>query len=152
VPPSATLHRPFPVKLTIQNRQSTRSADLILSTESTPAAEGGGFIIAGPKQCRLPTLLPNSSVEVKFNVVPMVCGVGKLPGFKLLDRRGATGEEGGATTGEETIKFESVQVVDERLDARDEEGTDLLLYVPGAVDPADLAALAQGRLNASNLD
>ncbi|KAG8930220.1 hypothetical protein FRC01_003141 [Tulasnella sp. 417] len=136
VPPSATLHRPFPVKLTIQNRQSTRSADLILSTESTPAAEGGGFILAGPKQCRLPTLLPNSSVEVKFNVVPMVCGVGKLPGFKLLDRRGATGEEPSSSTGEETIKFESVQVVDERLDARDEEGADLLLYVPGAVNPA----------------
>lgn len=136
VPPSATLHRPFPVKLTIQNRQSTRSGDIILSTESTPAVEGGGFIIAGPKQCRLPTLLPNSSVEVKFNVVPMVCGVGKLPGFKLLDRRAATGEEGGAATGEETIKFESVQVVDERLDARDEDGTDLLLYVPGTVDPA----------------
>lgn len=75
-------------------------------------------------------------MEVKFNVVPMVCGVGKLPGFKLLDRRGATGEEGGATTGEETIKFESVQVVDERLDARDEEGTDLLLFVPGEADPA----------------
>ncbi|KAG9008676.1 hypothetical protein FRB90_008778 [Tulasnella sp. 427] len=144
VPPSATLHRPFPVTLTVQNRQSIRSADLILSSESTPAAEGGGFIIAGPKQCRLPTLLPNSSVEVKFNVVPMVCGIGKLPGFKVLDRRGAGGGQdvqittasAGGATGEETIKFESVQVVDERLDARDEEGVDLLLYVPGAVDPA----------------
>ncbi|KAG8955611.1 hypothetical protein FRC04_007602 [Tulasnella sp. 424] len=138
VPPSATLHRPFPVTLTIQNRQSTRSADLILSTESTPAAEGGGFIIAGPKQCRLPTLLPNSSVEVKFNVVPMVCGVGKLPGFKVLDRRGAGGDDGpggAVTTGEETIKLEAVQIVDEGLDSRDEEGVDLLLYVPGAAGP-----------------
>lgn len=85
-------------------------------------------------------------MEVKFNVVPLVCGAGKLPGFKVLDRRGAGGEDGGtAATGEETIKFETVEVVDESLDARNEEGVDLLLYVPATADGAGARKLEAKR-------
>lgn len=138
LPPSARLHRPFPATLSVQNRHPSRTADLVLQTESADA-----FIVAGPRTLRLPTLLPGTSVDVRLNVVPLMAGTTcRLPSFKVLDRRqrgpAAQPPPAGAESREEAVTLEAVQVIDERSDARDEEGADLSIHVPSAADPRQL--------------
>lgn len=81
-PPSALLHQPCTLKLTVQNRQKARTADLFLQVESSEA-----FVLAGPRQTRLPTLLPGTSEDIYYNAIPLLCGRVKLPTFKIHDRR-----------------------------------------------------------------
>jgi len=123
IPPSAQLHRPFAAVLTVQNRSTSRAADLILQTEASDA-----FVVAGPRMSRLPTLLPWSSVEVRLNLVPLLCGTRKLPMFKVYDRRQNGPARATATgDGEDTVVMEEVLVVDELSDMRSEDVTDLPL-------------------------
>ncbi|KAG8957730.1 hypothetical protein FRC03_009851 [Tulasnella sp. 419] len=135
-PATAKLHQPVPITLTIQNRQAAHTADLILQTESSEA-----FVIAGPRSCRLPTLLPSTSVDVRFNVVPLMCGMCRLPTFKVFDRR-RLGLQPQDSEGEETIVMQPVPIVDERWDLRrsDKDEKELPLHVPasgGLLSPRD---------------
>ncbi|KAG9036541.1 hypothetical protein FRB95_008596 [Tulasnella sp. JGI-2019a] len=133
--PSARLHQPFTLVLRIQNRSFSRTADLILQTEASDA-----FVAAGPKSSRLPTLLPTSSVDIRFNLVPLMCGSRRLPTFKVFDRR-RSGPPPAPTLGDasaDTVVLERVQVIDEHMDARSEDGTDLLLFVEGSRAPGQL--------------
>ncbi|KAF8331398.1 Gryzun, putative trafficking through golgi-domain-containing protein [Cantharellus anzutake] len=81
-PPSANLHQPFILTLSVQNRQRFRTADLYLDVDSSEA-----FVLAGPRHTRLPTLLPGMSEEVFFNLIPLSTGEVRLPTFKVHDRR-----------------------------------------------------------------
>lgn len=132
VPLLASLHRPFAATLHIQNRSPSRTADLVLQVESSEA-----FVVAGPKAIRLPTLLPSTSVQVRFNLVPLQCGMGRLPTFKVFDRRQRTPTQPEAV-GEATITLDVVPIIDEQSEARDEAGVDLLLHVPSTEDPRQL--------------
>ncbi|KAG8926956.1 hypothetical protein FRC02_008562 [Tulasnella sp. 418] len=91
------------------------------------------FVIAGPRSCRLPTLLPSTSVDVRFNVVPLMCGMCRLPTFKVFDRR-RLGLQPQDSEGEETIFMQPVPIVDERWDLRrsDKDEKELPLHVPAA--------------------
>ncbi len=129
VPPSSRLHQPFIISLTVQNRNAIRTADLLLQTESLEA-----FVVAGPKTCRLPTLLPGTSAEIRFSVVPLLCGHRKLPNFKVMNRRPQNAPPPSNTQGsesqvEDTVILEPVPVVEESLDARAGDGRNLLLWV-----------------------
>ncbi|KAG8862565.1 hypothetical protein FRB96_001122 [Tulasnella sp. 330] len=140
-PPSARLHQPFLVILRIQNRSSERTADLILQTEASDA-----FVVAGPKSSGLPTLLPASSIDVRFNLVPLMCGSCRLPTFKVFDRR-RSGPPLAPTANDpaaETVTLERVQVIDEQMDVRSEDGTDLLLLVESSGAPGQLEQKKDG--------
>jgi len=135
-PPTATLHRPFSITLQVQNRHPALTADLMLQVESSDA-----FVIAGPRMSKLPALLSESSVEVRFHVVPLLCGHVKLPNFKVFDRRklnhhasvisDSSNEDFDANG---TIVHRPVKVVDQRRDERNEEGMDLPLFTGSAED------------------
>jgi len=139
IPPSASLHRPFAATLIIQNRSPSRTADLVLQTESSEA-----FVVAGPRTSRLPTLLPGTSIDIRFNLVPLLCGTScRLPAFKIYDRRKRSGPPA-TTASDEVVTLDPVQIVDEHSDARDEKGVDLPIHIRSPDDPQQLELRKQG--------
>jgi len=81
-PPLGRLHHPFGLRLTVQNRRKFRTAEPILDVDSSEA-----FVLSGPRHARLPMLLPGTSDDVFFNLIPLSCGFVRLPTFKVHDRR-----------------------------------------------------------------
>ncbi len=81
-PPTAKLHEPFILTLSIQNRQYFRTADPYLDVDSSEA-----FVLAGPRHTRLPTLLPGMSEDIPYRLIPLSTGEIPLPTFKVHDRR-----------------------------------------------------------------
>ncbi|KAF8308283.1 hypothetical protein DL93DRAFT_2220330 [Clavulina sp. PMI_390] len=88
-PPSALLHEAFALTLVIHNRQRSRTADVYLDVDSSEA-----FVLAGPRHARLTTLLPGTSEEVRYRLMPLLTGVVKLPNFRVVDRRKQLGFAG----------------------------------------------------------
>ena len=112
VPTIATLHVPIPLRLTIRNNRPTRSANITVHIEFDTS---DGFVLAGLRSGRLPILLPGAEEEVRWNIVPVECGLVRVPRIRVVDRRVPFGApEGQRDEGE----GEQVEVVDLRRDAR----------------------------------
>ncbi|KAG9082241.1 hypothetical protein FRC07_014267, partial [Ceratobasidium sp. 392] len=82
LPPFTTLHTPFPLRLTIENRARTRTADIILTLETTEQ-----FVCAGPRTAHITAILPSTTTEVYFTAVPLSVGFIRLPRIRVQDRR-----------------------------------------------------------------
>ncbi|PIL33423.1 hypothetical protein GSI_04045 [Ganoderma sinense ZZ0214-1] len=115
-PTTARLHAAIPLRLTIRNRHPTRSANVTVQLE--PEASEA-FVVAGLRHGRMPILLPGAEESVTWNLIPVECGLVRVPNIKVLDRRSAVqvaqqqGEQG-------QPEGEEVRIVDVRWEARQE--------------------------------
>ncbi|KAG8739213.1 hypothetical protein FRC10_005870 [Ceratobasidium sp. 414] len=82
LPPFTTLHTPFSLHLTIENRARGRTADIILTLETTDQ-----FVCAGPRTAHIAAILPGTTTDVYFTVVPLSVGFIRLPRIRVQDRR-----------------------------------------------------------------
>ncbi|KAI0645251.1 Gryzun, putative trafficking through golgi-domain-containing protein [Trametes meyenii] len=117
-PTTARLHSPIALRLTIRNRHPTRSAAATVQLEPDGAAGKDAFVVAGPRNARVPVLLPGQDVCVVWNLIPIECGPVRVPRVRVLDRRSNEGDE--------------VEVVDTRWEARperveDEDGREVVV-------------------------
>lgn len=89
--PSASLHQPFDLSLTLTNHHPTRSYKLVLTLDSDPY-----FTIAGTRRLSIPFLLPGQTREwgCLARLVPQSVGRLKVPnvGVRVMDPQGAAGE------------------------------------------------------------
>lgn len=92
-PPAAQLHQAFSLDLTVQNQHPSRTADVYLDVDSSEA-----FVLAGPRHARLTTLLPGTSEQISYKLMPLLTGSVRLPVFRLYDRRKPLGLTGSAAT------------------------------------------------------
>jgi trafficking protein particle complex subunit 11 len=106
LPPTGFLHAPLPLHLTIRNRDPSLSYLISVSLEPDPT----GFVVAGLRSGKVQILMPGQEEKVCWCLVPVECGVVKVPKVKVVGRR----EEG---EGGEDV---SVRVVDVRWDMRRE--------------------------------
>lgn len=53
-------------------------------------------MLAGPRHARLTTLLPGTSEQISYKLMPLLTGIVKLPTFRLYDRRKPLGLGGSA--------------------------------------------------------
>lgn len=116
----------------MQNRQVARTADLFLQVESSE-----GFVLAGARQARLPTLLAGTSEDIFYNAIPLMCGRIRLPTFKIVDKRRTGVVRHDAVRDADAVADESavpVQVVlqgeEFRGSSEDEDGAHYLLVHP----------------------
>jgi hypothetical protein len=115
IPPTATLHVPITLTLTLRNYHPSRSANLTVQLE-LDASEG--FVIAGLRSGRVPILMPGSEEKLTWELIPIECGYVKVPRIKVMDlRRAAVSEAESGTEGVEA-KGEMVKVIDVRIDRR----------------------------------
>jgi hypothetical protein len=115
VPPTATLHVPTTLTLTLRNYHPSRSANVTVQLE-LDASEG--FVIAGLRSGRVPILMPGSEEKLTWELIPIECGYVKVPRIKVMDlRRAAVSETESGTEGVEA-KGEVVKVIDVRIDHR----------------------------------
>ncbi|KAI9062346.1 hypothetical protein FKP32DRAFT_1593495 [Trametes sanguinea] len=130
-PTTARLHTPIPLRLTIRNRHPTRTATATVQLEPDPTADG--FVVAGLRHGRIPILLPGQEETVSWNLIPVECGLVKVPKVKVLDRRNAVQVAGAqavaAAQGQPGIaevpaEGEEVEIVDVRWDGRPERVQD----------------------------
>ncbi|TFK21997.1 glutathione transferase omega-1 [Coprinopsis marcescibilis] len=116
VPPTAILHQPLTLTITVRNNNPTRSANVTvqLDPDATDA-----FVVAGLRAGRVTILLPGSEEKITWKLIPLDCGYVKLPRIKILDRRKvaqtATDEVQGGDGG---FAGEPVKIVDLRRDVR----------------------------------
>ncbi|KAI8973973.1 Gryzun, putative trafficking through golgi-domain-containing protein [Trametes punicea] len=138
-PTIAHLHSPIPLRLTIRNRHPTRTATATVQLEPDLAADA--FVVAGLRHGRVPVLLPGQEECITWNLIPVECGLVKVPGVKVLDRRNAVqvagaqagtgsaaGQQGATVEGQ--MEGDEVEIVDVRWDGRpermkDEEGNEV---------------------------
>lgn len=130
-PTTARLHVPIPLRLTVRNRHPTRTATPTVQIE--PDAMDA-FVIAGLRHGRMPVLLPGQEDALTWNLIPVQCGLVRVPRVKVLDRRSAVQLAGasagsGAAEGEQA-EGDDVEIVDVRWDGRpqrmlDEEGVEV---------------------------
>ncbi|KAF7321602.1 hypothetical protein MKEN_00681300 [Mycena kentingensis (nom. inval.)] len=122
VPTTAKLHVPIPLRVTVRNRQTSRSANVTIQLEPDPA---DGFVIAGLRSGRIPILLPGGEESLFWRLIPVECGNVRLPRMKIMDKRRAilsaqTQRESGT---ELETEGDIVKIVDVRLDrARERRG------------------------------
>ena len=81
----------------MRNRRPTKSANVVVQVEFDAA---DGFVLAGLRSGRVPVLLPGAEEELRWNMVPVECGLVRVPRIRVVDRRvgsgeGEEGEEGG---------------------------------------------------------
>ncbi|KAH7102159.1 Foie gras liver health family 1-domain-containing protein [Auriculariales sp. MPI-PUGE-AT-0066] len=129
-PTTACLHQIFPLRLVVQNRHPSRTADLSLQLEPNE-----NFVIAGPRAVHLPLIIAGAQHEFNFNLMPLLCGQHvRLPTIRLFDNRttrhvpssdpyAGTSDAPGVSA---TTEIERAQIVvrDSRIDVRLENGTD----------------------------
>lgn len=114
VPATAKLHVPVPMRLIVRNRRVSRSANVIVQVDFDAS---DGFVLAGLRSGRIPILLPGGEEVLTWNMIPVECGLVKIPRIKVTDRRTPVGAEPpGDFEGEE------VPVVDIRRGARSDAG------------------------------
>jgi trafficking protein particle complex subunit 11 len=129
IPPMAKLHKPMPVELTVRNRHPSRSANCVVQVDTDPS---DAFILAGLRSGRLPILLPGGEEKLSWQLIPLECGLVRLPKITVVDRRKAHTPEGEVETMGEMVK-----VVDVRWDERDAEGADPALVRRSSSESSD---------------
>ena len=109
VPPTAKLHTPFTLRLTVRNRQPTRSANVVVHLETD---NSDAFIAAGLRNGRLPIMLPGGEETVLWKLIPVECGFVRIPRMRVSDRR----TDPGSVADEPHDR--NVTIVDVRADER----------------------------------
>ncbi|TBU21299.1 Gryzun, putative trafficking through golgi-domain-containing protein [Dichomitus squalens] len=126
-PTTAHLHQPIPLRLTVRNRHPSRSANVTVRLE--PDAATDAFIVSGLRHGRMPILLPGAEENITWNLIPVECGLVRVPSIKVLDRRSAVQisqqtEQGIAGQGPPVQEGDEVRIVDVRWEARREAEED----------------------------
>ncbi|KAI0943837.1 hypothetical protein AcV7_001818 [Taiwanofungus camphoratus] len=85
-PPTAKLHNPIPLRLTIRNRHPIRSANITVHLEPDNA---DAFVVAGLRSGRMPILLPGGEDSIVWKLIPVECGFVKVPKIRVVDLRKA---------------------------------------------------------------
>ncbi|KAH9855996.1 Gryzun, putative trafficking through golgi-domain-containing protein [Lenzites betulinus] len=122
-PTTARLHTPIPLRLTLRNRHPTRTATATVQLEPDTA---DAFVVAGLRHGRMPVLLPGQEDALTWNLIPLQCGLVRIPRVKVLDRRSAVQLAGGTPPpgagGADAVQTEGdeVEIVDVRWDGRPE--------------------------------
>ncbi|KZT72294.1 hypothetical protein DAEQUDRAFT_722961 [Daedalea quercina L-15889] len=109
VPPTAKLHMPFTLRLTVRNRQPARAANAVVHLETD---NSDPFVLAGLRSGRLPILLPGAEEMLLWKLIPIECGLVRIPRIRVSDRR--------TDPGSEESQERSVRIVDMRVDERGE--------------------------------
>ncbi|KAJ7099520.1 Gryzun, putative trafficking through golgi-domain-containing protein [Mycena belliarum] len=112
VPPTAKLHVPLSLTITIRNRHPSRSANVTIQLEPDPS---DGFIVAGLRSGRIPILLPGGEEKLMWRLIPIECGYIRVPRMKIVDKRRAIASAQGPGAEVQT-EGEVVKIVDVRLD------------------------------------
>ena len=134
-PPLVHLHQPFTLELSIRNRHPTRSACPMVTLELEPTE---GFVAAGIRMGKLPTLIPGAEEKIAWQLIPLECGPAvPLPKIKIVDRRRAAEVPEGATDSasqqpEGLATGDEIQVVDVRWDRRRSDGSSVFSDVMDA--------------------
>ena len=118
-PTTARLHQPVPLRLIIRNRHPTRTANVTVQLE--PDAATDAFVVAGLRHGRVPILLPDTEERLVWNLIPVECGLVRVPRVKVVDRRSAVQVPGGQPGAEgvsQASEGEEVRIVDVRWEAR----------------------------------
>ncbi|KAH7883282.1 Gryzun, putative trafficking through golgi-domain-containing protein [Phlebopus sp. FC_14] len=116
VPSTAKLHVPTPMHLSVRNLHSSRSA--VVSVSLDPHALDG-FVVAGLRSGRLPLILPGAEEKLTWNLVPIECGLVRVPTVKVVDYRGVPlPADDMPSAGVEHEGGEVVKVVDTRFGGR----------------------------------
>ncbi|RDX49266.1 hypothetical protein OH76DRAFT_1483227 [Lentinus brumalis] len=118
-PTTARLHAPVPLRLTVRNRHPTRSANVTVQLEADVA---DAFVVAGLRHGRIPILLPGAEESVTWNLIPIECGLAKVPRVKVLDRRSAVVVAGQGQPETASTEGDEIKIVDVRWDGRAEPG------------------------------
>ncbi|KAI6046343.1 Gryzun, putative trafficking through golgi-domain-containing protein [Pisolithus marmoratus] len=110
IPSTAKLHVPIPMHLVIRNRNATRSAIVTVALDQSTV---DAFVVAGPRGGRLPTILPGAEEKVTWNLIPVECGMVKVPHARVMDHRMApsANDDGLSVSADEGVP---VQVIDTR--------------------------------------
>ncbi|KAJ7287102.1 Gryzun, putative trafficking through golgi-domain-containing protein [Mycena rebaudengoi] len=141
VPPTAKLHVPLALTLTIRNRHPSRSANVTIQLE--PDASDG-FIVAGLRSGRIPIMLPGGEEKLTWRLIPIECGYIKIPRIRILDkRRAVTGANGvREPIPEVEPEGEVVKIIDVRLDrTRERKVADRVSVDSGDGEESRLASI-----------
>lgn len=120
-PTTARLHTPAPLRLTVRNRHPTRSANITVQLEADVA---DAFVVAGLRHGRIPILLPGAEESVTWNLIPIECGLAKIPRVKVLDRHSAVVVAGQSQPDVAQAEGDEVRIVDVRWEGRKEPSGD----------------------------
>ncbi|KDQ50908.1 hypothetical protein JAAARDRAFT_41691 [Jaapia argillacea MUCL 33604] len=121
-PAKAKLHTPIPLHLTIRNRHPSRSANIVVQLDLDPT---DGFVVAGLRSGRIPTLLPGAEEKISWRLIPIECGFVKVPRMRVLERRSAVATTQPTASGADVeVEGEIVKVVDVRWEGKDVDGND----------------------------
>ncbi|KII95624.1 hypothetical protein PLICRDRAFT_662357 [Plicaturopsis crispa FD-325 SS-3] len=123
VPPTAKLHTPIPMRLTVRNRHPTRSANVVVQLQPDPS---DGFIVAGLRSGRVPTMLPRTEERLTWQIIPVECGYVPVPRIKVMDKRKAIASAHGAAGPNSDAESEGqvIKVIDVRWDQRGSDETE----------------------------
>ncbi|KAJ7030012.1 Gryzun, putative trafficking through golgi-domain-containing protein [Mycena alexandri] len=114
VPPTAKLHVPMPLTITIRNRHPSRSANVTVQLEPDPL---DGFVMAGLRSGRVPIMLPGGEEKVTWRLIPIDCGYVKVPRIKIVDKRRAiVSAQAREPNAEVETEGDVVKIIDVRLD------------------------------------
>ncbi|KAF9228502.1 hypothetical protein BS17DRAFT_773840 [Gyrodon lividus] len=139
VPTTAKLHTPVPMHLTVRNRNTARSAVVTASLEPHSL---DGFVVAGLRSGRLPLILPGAEEKLIWNLIPIECGLVRVPSIKVIDHRKALpATDDGAGASAET-EGEVVKVIDVRFDRRKVDEVEV------AVDEVEARSAGQANTSA----
>lgn len=86
IPSTAKLHAPIQMQLTVRNRNTTRSAIVTVALDPNPL---DAFVVAGLRSGRLPIILPDAEETIVWNLIPIECGLVRVPRVKVVDHRKA---------------------------------------------------------------
>ena len=74
------------MQLTVRNRNTARSAIITVALDPNPL---DGFVVAGLRSGRLPVILPDAEETITWNLIPIECGLVKVPRVRIVDHRKA---------------------------------------------------------------
>jgi len=86
IPSTAKLHAPIQMQLTVRNRNTTRSAIVTVALDPNPL---DAFVVAGLRSGRLPIILPDAEETIVWNLIPIECGLIRVPRVRVVDHRKA---------------------------------------------------------------
>ncbi|KAJ7350608.1 Gryzun, putative trafficking through golgi-domain-containing protein [Mycena albidolilacea] len=115
VPPTARLHVPISLTVTIRNRHPSRSANVTIQLEPDPS---DGFVVAGLRSGRVPIMLPGGEEKITWRLIPIDCGYVRVPRMKIVDKRRAIASAQGLREPNAEVETEGdlIKIINVRLD------------------------------------
>lgn len=130
IPSTAKLHAPIQMQLTVRNRNTTRSAIVTVALDPHPL---DAFVVAGLRSGRLPVILPDGEETIVWNLIPIECGMVRVPHVKVVDHRKALPAADDPSSASTDADGVPVPVVDTRFERWTSDGSE---GVPGQNDVA----------------